>query len=740
MGATALPGVSMDVLVSPTQLEGRPLRVKGSSIMATLLKPSSPTTDNLTALFAPRSVAVIGASSDQRRFGGRPIQYLLEAGFEGPVYPVNPGRLEIQGLTAYPSIRDVPDAVDCAILAVSADVTQQTVEDCIAMGVKSAILYGAGFSETGDEGRAKQDRIVAVAREAGMRLLGPNCMGLMNTHARFYGTFASALEEGVPTPGRIAVASQSGGYGGYLMKHLFRRGLGISQWVTTGNEADVDIGDALWWMAGQEETDVLLAYIEGLRDADKLIAALDRARRANKPVVMMKVGRTAEGSAAAASHTASLTGEDSIYDAVFDHYGVHRAHTTDELLDIAYALSKGVLPKGPRVGVISISGGVGVQIADFVSDAGLKMGTVPANTQAALKALVPHCSPANPIDMTGLVTTNHDIMEKTLDAVFASKAFDATLIFLGIAGAAPSMARPLQQAIANAHARTPDQLVFVSVTTDPEMVREYDAKGLLAFEDPSRAIAALKALSGYHDTFAKPAPEPMHVPPAAPLAISGKLNEAAAKALLANAGIPSPKETLATTADEAAKLAAEIGFPVVVKVVSADILHKTEVGGVALGLASAEAVRDAVARMAETIPQHMPAAKIDGYLISEMVTGGVETIVGIHHDEAFGPVVTFGLGGTLVELIKDTVCALAPVSEAQALTMIASLKTAPLLTGWRGSPRHDIEALATAISGLSILAVQHRDVLSTIEVNPLVARPGTGGVVALDAVIETKAD
>lgn len=693
----------------------------------------------LDVLFAPRSVAVIGASSDQRRFGGRPIQYLLEAGFDGPVYPVNPGRPAIQGLKAFPSIRDIGAPVDCALLAVGADVTQATIEDCIAVGVKSAILYGAGFAETGAEGQARQDLLVATARAAGLRLLGPNCMGLMNPHARFYGTFASALEEGIPAPGKIAVASQSGGYGGYLMKHLFRRGLGISAWVTTGNEADVDIGDALHWMAGQDESEILLAYIEGLRDSAKLIAALDHARRANKPVVMMKVGRTAEGSAAAASHTASLTGADDIYDAVLDHYGVHRARTTDELLDIAYALSKGRMPKGRRVGVISISGGVGVQCADFISDAGLAMGVVPPATQAALKALVPHCSPANPIDMTGLVTTNHDIMEKTLDAVFESGAFDATLIFLGIAGAAPSMARPLQQAISNAHARAPDQLVFVSVTADAEMVREYDAKGLLAFEDPSRAIAALAALSRYRETFAEALPEPVAVPPAAPLTIGTRLNEAQAKALLAQAGVPSPKEGLAADPAEAAALAAQIGFPVVVKVVSADILHKTEVGGVALGLVSVEAVHAAVAAMAESIPQKLPDAKIEGYLVSEMVSGGVETIVGIHHDEAFGPVLTFGLGGTLVELLKDTVCALAPVSEAQVLAMIGKLKTAPLLTGWRGSPRHDIEALAAAVSNLSILAVQHADTLSTIEVNPLVVRPGTAGVVALDAVIETKA-
>lgn len=694
---------------------------------------------SLDALFSPGSVAVIGASSDQRRFGGRPIQYLLEAGFAGPIYPVNPARPEIQGLQAYPTISDVPGPVDCALLAVTADVTETTLEACIAKGVRSAILYGAGFSEVGPEGAERQDRLVAMARAAGVRLLGPNCMGLMNSRARFYGTFASALEEGVPPPGRIAVASQSGGYGGYLMKHLFRRGLGISHWVTTGNEADVDVGEALHWMAGQDDTDVLLAYLEGLHSKDHLIAALDLARRNRKPVVVMKVGRTAAGSAAAKSHTASLTGEDKVYDALFDAYGVHRARTTDELLDIASALSKGQLPQGPRVAVISISGGVGVQIADFVSDAGLTLGEVPAATQDALRALVPHCSPRNPIDMTGLVTTNHDLMEKTLDAILSSGAFDATLIFLGITGAAPSMARPLQQAVSNAYSRHPDQLLLLSVTADREMVREYEAAGLLTFEDPSRAITALAALDRFRRTFEAPVHAFPAVTAAPPLDLpaQGGLNEAQAKALLARCGVPSPREALATTPEEAARLAAEIGFPVAVKVVSADILHKTEIGGVALRLATAEQVESAVKTMKDTIPAKLPAAKIDGYLISEMVTGGIECLVGIHRDEAFGPVVTFGLGGTLVELLKDTVCRIAPVSESQARAMIETVKTYPLLDGYRGGPRHDIEALAKAVSQLSVLAVQHADQIATIEVNPLVVRPGTGGVVALDAVIET---
>ena len=454
-------------------------------------------TNSLDALFAPSSIAIIGASSDQRRFGGRPIQYLLDAGFAGGIYPVNPARDEIQGLKAYPSISDIKGLVDCAILAISAEATLATLEACIAKGVRSAILYGAGFSEMGDEGRALQDRVVAMARDAGMRLLGPNCMGLFNAHARFYATFASAMEEGVGKPGGIAVASQSGGYGGYLLKHLMLRGLGLSQWITTGHEADVDVGEALGWMAARPENEIVRGYIEGVKSGEKLIAALETAQALRKPVIMMKVGRTAEGSKAAASHTASLTGEDAVYDALFDKYGVYRARTTDEMLDVVSALSLKRPLQGDRIGVISISGGVGVQIADFVSDAGMRMGQLPDEAQAALRALVPACSPHNPIDMTGLVTTNHDIMEKTLDIVLGAKAFDATLIFLGIAGSAPSMAGPLKQAISNAYARHPDQLLSVAITASDAMVRDYAALGILTTEDPSRAVAALGALNRF---------------------------------------------------------------------------------------------------------------------------------------------------------------------------------------------------------------------------------------------------
>jgi acyl-CoA synthetase (NDP forming) len=703
---------------------------------------SSPTppTENAQAadpagLFAPRSVAIIGASSDQRRFGGRPVQYLIEAGFEGPIYPVNLTRSHIQGLPAFPAVAAIGKPIDCAILATSAEATNAALDECIAAGVKSAVLFGAGFSEAGPEGAARQQQLADAARRAGVRLLGPNCMGLLNTHARFYATFASALEEHIPPPGHIGVASQSGGFGGYLMKHLFLRGLGISQWVTTGNEADIEIGEAMHFMAGQEETRILLGYIEGLRSSDKLIAALALAQRNAKPVIMMKVGRTAEGSAAAASHTGSLTGEDRVYDAVFERYGVHRARTTDEMLDIAHALSLGRYPRGRSVGVISISGGVGVQIADYVSDAGLKMGRVPETTQAQLRELVPHCSPHNPIDMTGLVTTNHEIMEKTLDAIFASGAFDAILIFIGISGAAPSMARPLQDAVANAMSRSRDQLVFVSVTAEPSMLREYYDKGMIPVEDPSRAVAALAALVRLQEGFSRrPAPAAARLP-APQIAASAQMDEVSGKRLLAQIGIRAPKETVFQTAGEAAAAASQIGFPVALKIVSPDIPHKTEAGGVALNLASPNAVQAAAETMLTTVRERCPTARLEGFLVSEMVKGGVECILGVHRDPSFGPVLTFGLGGIAVELIRDTVCALAPVDLAQARGMIGAIRTAPLLTGYRGGPAYDVEALAEAVVALSYLAAENADTVSAIEINPLVAMQGNGGVVALDSVI-----
>lgn len=690
---------------------------------------------SLDCLLAPQSVAIVGASSDQRRFGGRPIQYLLNAGFDGPIYPINPVRDVIQGLPCHASIDALPGPVDCAMIALGPTDSVKAVSDCAAKGIRSAILFGAGFAELGGEGAALQAEMVAIAKAAGMRLLGPNCMGLLNTNARFYGTFASALEEGIPAPGPIGLVSQSGGYGGYIMKHLFRRGLGLSTWATTGNECDVEAGEVLRWMAKREEVRVIVAYLEGVRDGQTLMEGLELARLNKKPVVVMKVGRSSQGQAAAASHTASLAGEDSVYDAVFQRYGVHRADTSDELIDIAYALARHPQPVGRQVGVISISGGVGVQLADYLHDQRLTLAETPESTKDELRALVPACSPNNPIDMTGLMTTNHELMEKSLDAAFRSNAFDAIIVFLGISGLAPSMATPLREALARAYARHRDKLLIVSVSTSYAEVRAYEDAGCLVFEDPSRATNALGAMAHFSDVAASPAPAKPSLDHVAGLpADITQLDEAAAKAILHKAGVRMPREGVVSDAPAAARLAAEIGFPVALKIVSPDIAHKTEVGGVALGLSDPDAVIRAVEDMATKVTSAAPGARIEGYLVSEMVTGGVETVVGVHRDPAFGPVVTFGLGGVLVELLKDVVIRPAPVDVEEAHRMIGSIRTAPLLTGYRGSPPLAIDALAQTIADISLFAAASPASLRAVEINPLLVREHD--VVALDALIQ----
>jgi len=693
----------------------------------------------LDALLAPQSVAVIGASNDWRRFGGRVLHYLKEAKFAGPLYPVNPGREEVQGLKAYRSVSAIGKPFDCALLAITAEETLATIRECAEAGVKSAVIYGAGFAEVGSEGKARQDEILAVARANGMRLLGPNCMGLINAKARFYATFASALEKGLPAPGRIGMATQSGGYGGYVLQHAFMRNLSLSHFVTTGNECDVEIGEVMAWMAQQDDVDLVLGYLEGIRSKENLLNALEVARRLKKPVVMMKVGRTPEGRIAAASHTASLTGEDSVYDAIFREYGVYRARTTDELLDVAYALSRGKRPQGPRTAVISISGGVGVQMADFIGDAKLELSPVPRKTQAQLREIVPYCSPANPIDMTGLVTANHDMLGHTLDRVLESNAFDAVILFLGIVGMAPSMAEPICRALQASASRHPERLLMVSVTTPPDLREVYDQAGFLVYEDPSRAVTALAALN-YFENFLK---QDLPVRGRGPVFEQGLLpegvssfNEVQAKRILAACGIASPWESVARTADEAASMAASIGFPVAIKVVSADIPHKTEHGGVALRLGNAREVADAVHTMGARIARELPHAKVDGYLVSEMITSGVECIVGVHQDATFGPVLTFGLGGVTVELLRDVVTSLAPVSVEQAKALMRQLRAWPLLSGYRGAPLADTDALARAVSAVSYLAIAHQEAIGEIEVNPLVVRSQGKGVVALDAVIK----
>jgi acetate---CoA ligase (ADP-forming) len=687
----------------------------------------------------PRSVAVVGASNDPQRIGGRPLARLISTNFPGPIYPVNPSRDTVQGLPALKSVLDLPTGVDCAIIVVAAEAAVQVVRDCVRRQVGSIVVISAGFAEAGDRGKTLQAELTSIARESGIRILGPNCMGLFNVADSVYMSFGAWVPEKLSPRFNIAVISQSGGCGTDVLRLCERRGIGVSHWLTTGNECDVEAGELLGAVTEFSQVDAIFAYLEGVRNAKTLLDSLEKAHKRRIPVVVIKTGSSEIGAAAASSHTASLAGADQIYGTVFREYGVYRSASTEEAMDVLYALSFGILPVDARTAVFTLSGGAGVQIADYMFECGLPLEEISAEAQQIIKALVPQAGTRNPVDITAQFINDPSVVEKSLDLVLGREKFSVVLSSLSAVGLRTDMIAPVTRAFAELNRRHPGRLNIVSGIALPEVVAELEAAGCIVFEDARRAVRALAALNDFARAFARHLPERTRDRADLPRIERGqRFNEVQAKQLMRACGVRVPEEVVASTPAEAAKAAERLGFPVVVKVVSPDILHKTEVGGVRLGLGDAQAVRGAVEVMSASVREKAPAARIDGYVVSPMISGGVECVVGVVRDPLFGPVVMFGLGGVLVELMRDVSFRLAPVDERQALAMIQETRGSRLLDGFRGAPPADVPALARAIVAISELAAANgRDLLS-LELNPLRVLPAGDGVVALDAVIETQ--
>lgn len=694
---------------------------------------------SLSALLAPRSVAVIGASGDATRIGGRPIAYMQSLGFQGRILPVNPKHGMVQGLPAFASVADLPEVPEAAIIAVPAAAAGPALQQLAERGVKAAIMFSAGFAEMGEAGEAEQDRMVAAARAHGMRLLGPNCLGLFNARTGFYGTFTSSLERGTPKPGPIGIASQSGAYGMHLFGLARDHGLGLSCVVTTGNEADLNVGHMIGWMAQDPDTEVIAAYAEGIRDAESFLAALELARRNRKPVVMMKVGRSAVGSAAARSHTASIAGDDAVTDAVLAEYGVVRARTTEEMLDIARLAARRIYPAGNSLGVLTISGGAGVLISDAAEAVNLPMPPMPEAAQQALRAALPYCAPQNPVDCTAQALNDLSLVGTFAKALVEQGGYSSILSFFTHAGGAASVAPRLRQELAAVRAAHPDRLFVLSVLAEPELVRQFEADGFTVFEDPSRAVTAIHAMGRYGESFARAAPTPPAALPPITLPATTP-SEAEAKRILAEAGIPAAPEEACPTVEAAVAAAERIGFPVVLKILSPDILHKSEIGGVLLNISDSAAVRDGSSLLLQRAKDAAPTARIEGVLVAKQLSGGVECILGVHRDPVFGPVAMFGLGGIFVEILKDVSFRRCPFGEAEAEEMIRSIKGFPLLAGARGRPPADIDALKKMLSHLSVFAHQAGPRLAGIDLNPVFAMPAGQGAFAADAVIDIAED
>jgi len=455
------------------------------------------------ALFRPRAIAVIGASSDATRIGGRPIDYTRRGGFAGALYPVNPNQREIQGIPAYASVSAIAGEVDLALIALPAKAAPQAVDECIAKGVKAIVMFSSGFAEIDAAGRVVQDAMRDRCVKAGVLLLGPNCLGVMNIHVGMMLTFSTVLESIWPERGNVAVVSQSGAVGAYSAALAMERGVGLSQWVATGNEADIDVARCIQWLAEDGSTGTIMAYMEGCRDMARLRSAFEAAARQRKAVLMLKSGITDTGRNAVAAHTGSDAGDNAAYEELFNATGVYRARSIEEQVDMAYACANGVFPRGARLAVISISGGVGVLAADAARAAGLELPAPGADTQREIKQLIPFSSPANPLDVTAQIINDMGLFNRILELAAGESAFDSIIIFLQQLGKVEAHFHRFRHAMLEARRQHPEKLFVLCGGYSTEARSEMEAAGFLVFEDPARAAHVVGGLARLNQGFAR---------------------------------------------------------------------------------------------------------------------------------------------------------------------------------------------------------------------------------------------
>ena len=689
----------------------------------------------------PRSIAIIGASADENKIGGRPIRYLKLAGYQGPVYPINPGRDTVQGLTSYPSLDAVEGDVDLVVIAVPAQDVLAAVQACVAKRVQGAMVFSSGFAEVDDEGRVLQERIVDTARQGGVALLGPNCAGTFNTRIGLLATFTSGIVDKPPRVGSISLVSQSGAFGIHMIVLAAERDLGLSLCLTSGNQADVDVAEALAYLAEDPDTEVIAICLEGVRDPDRLLAAFEAARVRRKPVIVLKLGRSEVGAKAAASHTASLAGSDDIFEAVMRQHHVYRAHSIDELMDVAYACSLKRYPVNDKVGIITVSGGVGILLADQAEEAGLDVAEMPAASQAAIKALLPFAATRNPVDVTAQVITHPHLVGPMFEHMLTGGGYGSAIAFFThIARNKELFGKllPHFEAVAKKHT---DRFLVLSTLASAETRQHLEGLGYAVFEDPARAVKVIRALVHFRAAFDAPALEASPTLAATALSVMPgvRYDEFASKRLLALAGIPCAAEEVVTSQSAAVQAAGRIGYPLVMKIVSADIPHKSEIGGVLLNILNDADVHSGYATLRERAQTRAAGAHITGVLLAHQVNGGVETILGVMRDPVFGPMVMFGLGGVFVEVLKDVTFRRAPFGRDEARRMIREVKGYAMLQGVRGAPPSDEAALVDALSLLSVYAAAQGDALASIDINPFIVLPKGEGAWAVDALIESSA-
>ena len=684
----------------------------------------------------PRSVAVFGASDSKDKFGGRIMHFLVHHGFAGEIYPINPRRSDVVGRKAYPSIAAAPAPPDVAILAVPADALVTSVTEAAEAGVGCCVIISTGFAEAGDAGRARQAALVDVARRTGTRLVGPNCMGIIVPHHHLALCSSVVLDTDRLPDGAIGLVSQSGA----LMVSIFDRaaedGIGFRHCVSLGNQVDLEICDFVEYMVADPGTEAICVYVEGLLDGARFRRCAAAARQAGKPLLIIKTGRTAAGVVSARSHTASLAGSFEVFAAVCREEGAVIARDPDDMVRAAHFLVRHRRPRRGGVGILSSSGGAAGIACDRVSELGVPLAVLSPATRAQLEEILLPPQAMNPIDLGGRKNPEDvEIAGETARLLFDDPEVAYGLVILT---SMPFFARRTKMIGEAAHAA--DKPVMMTLTPGAAANAPRQALrdiGQFYFDRSEDAFRVLALLAEHDALRAAPAQAPTR-PPGLPAvgALSalgaGPLAEAEVKRLLCVYGVKVAREATAPTAEAAAEAAAGIGFPVVLKAISRDIVHKSDVGAVRLGLGSRDAVATAARDMAATLASEAPTARLEGFSVQETVAGEAEIIVGARRDPQFGPVVLVGLGGIAVEILKDIAMSGAPVSDARARDMLDSLAAAPLLRGARGRPPLDLDAVVDAVVRVSWLAADLGARLVDLEVNPLIVRRAGRGAVAVD--------
>jgi acetate---CoA ligase (ADP-forming) len=703
---------------------------------------------DLEAFFYPDSIAVVGASQNPLKPNGIPLYLLSMFGYRGDVYPVNPKYDRVGGLKCYPSILDIEAPVDLAIIGVAESQAMSVIRQCAEKKVKAVIVFTSGFAEVSSEGRARQDEMKKLADKSGMRILGPNCLGILNYYNGCMASFFYNQERtDLVHPEMLSFITQSGGLGGIIYQMVIQLSIGFNYFVSTGNEADVSFGEILNYLVERDEVSIIAGYLEGLTGDGRLfIEACRKALEKKKMITMLKVGRTASGAAAAASHTGALVGSDRVYDGVFRQFGVPRADDVEQMNALIALYASGRFPAGKKMAVITISGGGGVVVADKCPEYGLDVVSLTESTQQKLREVVPSFGAVgNPVDLTSQLFVDTGLFQRALRLVMQDPGIDVGGFFYNLEMPDPEASRK----IIEVYREIEKPLIVFTWPTGQDYAVEAKKQlvqaGVPVIEHIPSGLWAIKSLAEWVEKVKEPFVYPVHLPGAEQekavkllkqqFTGRGAMTEWRSKLLLQAYDIPVTREILAPTVEASLEAASEIGFPVAMKVMSPDILHKTDAGGVVLNIDSPAGVEHAFRGIMEKALMSKPDAFIEGVLIQEMLKPGLEVIVGVKRDPIFGPAILCGLGGIHVEVLKDASTRIAPLRIEDAESMLSELKGRTLFEGVRGQPPRDTEALVSILMKISRLAVEMEDYIDELDINPLIVYEKGAGAVAADALI-----